>query len=39
LSRKYKDIYENSINNKEDFWKNISNDIFWYKKTNKNFKF
>jgi propionyl-CoA synthetase len=35
LSRKYKDIYENSINNKEDFWKNISDDIFWYKKPTK----
>ena len=35
MSRKYKDIYENSINNKEDFWKNISNDIFWYKKPTK----
>ena len=35
MNQKYKDIYENSINNKEDFWKNISNDIFWYKKPTK----
>ena len=32
---KYKEIYENSINKKEEFWKNISNDIFWYKKPTK----
>ena len=35
MSRKYKQIYEDSINNKEEFWKNISNDIFWYKKPTK----
>ena len=35
MSRKYKEIYDNSINSKEDFWKNISNDIFWYKKPTK----
>ena len=35
MNQKYKDIYENSINNKEEFWKNISNDIFWYKKPTK----
>ena len=35
MSRKYKEIYENSINSKEEFWKNVSNDIFWYKKPTK----
>ena len=35
MSRKYKEIYENSISNKEEFWKNIANDIFWYKKPTK----
>ena len=35
MSRKYKEIYENSINNKEDFWKKISEDIFWYKNPTK----
>jgi len=27
---KYKEIYNSSIKNKEDFWKKISEDIFWY---------
>jgi len=29
---KYLDIYKDSINNKEKFWQNISEEIFWYKK-------
>ena len=29
---KYKEIYYSSIKNKEDFWKKISDDIFWYEK-------
>ena len=32
---KYKSIYEDSIKNPEKFWKEISEDIFWYKKPNK----
>ena len=35
MNQKYKEIYDNSINKKEKFWKNISNDIFWYKKPTK----
>ena len=35
MSLKYREIYENSINKKEEFWKDISNDIFWYKKPTK----
>ena len=35
LNQKYKEIYDDSINKKEEFWKNISNDIFWYKKPTK----
>ena len=35
MSRKYKEIYEYSITEKEEFWKNISEDIFWYKKPSK----
>ena len=35
MNHNYKEIYENSINKKEEFWKNISNDIFWYKKPTK----
>jgi len=27
---KYKEIYTSSIKNKEDFWKKVSEDIFWY---------
>ena len=32
MSGNYKKIYEKSINNPEEFWKDISNDIFWFKK-------
>ena len=35
MSRKYKEIYENSIKNREKFWQEISEDIFWYKKPAK----
>ena len=35
MSRKYKEIYENSIINREDFWRKISEDVFWYKKPTK----
>ena len=35
LQGKYKEIYDSSINKKEDFWKNIAEDIFWYKKPSK----
>ncbi|MDB9795830.1 propionyl-CoA synthetase [Pelagibacteraceae bacterium] len=32
---KYKEIYRSSIKNKEDFWKKVSDDIFWYEKPTK----
>ena len=35
MTQKYKEIYQESIKNREDFWKEISNDIFWYKKPTK----
>jgi propionyl-CoA synthetase len=35
LNRNYKETYQNSINNKEKFWKDVSDDIFWYKKPTK----
>jgi propionyl-CoA synthetase len=35
LSRKYNDIYQKSIQNREEFWKEISENIFWYKKPTK----
>jgi hypothetical protein len=38
LNQKYKDIYQKSIQNREEFWKNVSENIFLVQKTNKNFK-
>ncbi|OUW74200.1 MAG: propionyl-CoA synthetase [Pelagibacteraceae bacterium TMED216] len=35
LTGKYKEIYDSSINNKEEYWKKVSDDIFWYKKPTK----
>ena len=32
LNQKYNEIYQKSIQNREEFWKNISENIFWYKK-------
>ena len=32
MSKNYKKIYENSIKNPEEFWQEISNDVFWFKK-------
>ena len=31
----FKDLYQKSINKPEEFWKEISNDIFWFKKPTK----
>ena len=35
MSKKFKEIYENSIKNPESFWQEVSNDIFWFKKPTK----
>ena len=35
MPKNYKETYENSIKNKEGFWKEVANDIFWYKKPTK----
>ena len=35
MNQNYKDIYQKSIQNREEFWKNISKNIFWYKKPTK----
>ena len=35
MSRKFNEIYENSIKDPENFWKEIANDIFWYQKPTK----
>ena len=31
----FNEIYQNSIQKPEEFWKNISNEIFWFKKPTK----
>ena len=35
MSQHFTKIYEDSIKNPEKFWKEISNDIFWFKKPTK----
>ncbi len=35
MKKRYQDIYDASIKNPEKFWKEISEDIFWYKKPTK----
>ena len=35
MNQKYKDIYLKSIQNREVFWKEISENVFWYKKPTK----
>ena len=35
LVKKYQQIYDSSIDNKEDFWKKVAEDIFWFKKPSK----
>ena len=35
MSNNFKKIYDESINNPEKFWKEASNDIFWFKKPTK----
>ena len=35
MSDKFNKIYEQSIKNPENFWKEASNDIFWFKKPTK----
>ena len=35
MNQKFSEIYSNSIKNPEEFWKNISDDIFWFKKPSK----
>ena len=35
MNQKYEEIYQKSIQNREDFWKEISENIFWYKKPSK----
>src|SRR5210317_2007757 len=35
MNKKFSEIYQNSIKNPEDFWQEVSNDIFWFKKPTK----
>ena len=35
LQGKYKEIYDSSISQKENFWKEVAESIFWYKKPKK----
>ena len=35
MSKNYKEIYAESLNNPEEFWKNVSEDVFWFKKPSK----
>ena len=32
MGTKYENIYQRSIQDPENFWSEIANDIFWYKK-------
>ena len=35
MTTKYQEIYQRSIKDPKDFWSEIANDIFWYKKPTK----
>ena len=35
MNQKFSEIYSNSIKNPEEFWKNVSEDVFWFKKPTK----
>ena len=35
MKNNFKEIYNDSLQNPEDFWKNISEDVFWFKKPSK----
>ena len=35
MIRNYKEIYNDSLKNPEEFWQKISEDVFWFKKPNK----
>ena len=35
MQGKYKQIYDSSIIEKENFWKEVAENIFWYKKPKK----
>ena len=35
MKKNYKEIYNHSINNPEQFWNRIAEDVFWIKKPTK----
>ena len=35
MKNNFKEIYNDSLNKPEGFWKSISEDVFWFKKPNK----
>ena len=35
MNNKFEQIYNQSITKPEEFWREVSEDIFWYKKPNK----
>ena len=35
MNQSFSKIYSNSINNPEEFWGNVAEDIFWFKKPKK----
>ena len=39
MKNSFNKIYKESIQNPEEFWKNVSDDIFWFKKPTKIFSY
>ena len=35
MNQKFSEIYSNSITKPEEFWKEVSNDMFWFKEPKK----
>ena len=35
MNRNYKEIYDKSLKNPEEFWQKVSEDVFWFKKPTK----
>ena len=35
MTAKYQEVYRKSIKNPQEFWSEISKDIFWYKNPSK----
>ena len=35
MNRNYKEIYDESLKNPEEFWQKVSEDVFWFKKPTK----